>query len=148
MIRAYIDIDGVLIRNGKKGPELIPQFPRIIRYLKKNFDCYWLSTHTRSENGQLGAKEKLAPYLKKNRISPNILNGIKSTDWRTLKTEAIDFDNPFIWLEDHPLQAEYHICTEKRCLGSIVEVNWEKRSCWLTISRLRRIRRVASLRLR
>jgi hypothetical protein len=145
MMRAYIDIDGVLIRNGRRGPRLIPKFPRVIRYLKKNFDCYWLTTHVRSGVGSAGALNKLAPYLKKARIDPGILEGINPTDWHTLKTEAIDFTEPFIWLEDSPLIAERRICEEKGCLDSIVLVDWEKRASRLTVRCLRRVRRKALL---
>jgi hypothetical protein len=62
-IRAYIDIDGVLIRNGKSGPELIPGFRKIIRFLIENFDCYWLTTHVNSDTGSAGAAIILAKYL-------------------------------------------------------------------------------------
>jgi len=148
MIRAYIDIDGVLIRSGKAGPELIPRFPRIMKYLMKNFDCFWLTTHVRSEVGSGGAVRKLAPYLKKSHVDLSILDGIKSTDWRTLKTEAIEFDQPFVWLDDNLLTAERQICEDKKCLDSVVAIDWEKRASRLTVRRLKRIRREAMIRLR
>ena len=143
MIRAYIDIDGVLIRNGRTGPELIPRFPRIIKYLKKNFDCFWLSTHVKSDTNSAGAVKKLALYLKKSRLDPSILDGIKPTDWRTLKTEAIDFDQPFIWLDDCLLTAERQICFEKGCAASIITIDWQKRAYRLTVRRLKRFRQKA-----
>ena len=141
MIRVYIDIDGVLLRNGRGGPELIPRFSRVIGYLKKNFDCYWLTTHVRSGVGSAGAMKKLMPILKKARMDPGILDGISSTDWQTLKTEAIDFALPFIWLEDSPLIAERRICEERGCLDSIVLVDWGRRTSRLTVWRLGRARR-------
>ena len=148
MIRAYIDIDGVLIRNGKRGPELIPKFTRVVGCLKKNFDCYWLTTHVRSGVGSAGAMKKLAPFLKKARVDPGILDGINPTDWQTLKTEAIEFTEPFIWLEDSPLIAERRICEEKGCFDSIVLVDWRERASRLTVRRLRRVRRKALRRFR
>lgn len=141
MIRVYIDIDGVLLRNGRGGPELIPRFSRVIGYLKKNFDCYWLTTHVRSGVGGAGAVKKLMPFLKKARMDPGILEGISSTDWQTLKTDAIDFTQPFIWLEDGPLIAERRICEEKGCLDSIMLVDWGKRASRLTVRRLGHVRR-------
>ena len=47
LIKVYIDIDGVRIRNGKNGLELIPRFRRILSYLSANFECYWFTTHAR-----------------------------------------------------------------------------------------------------
>lgn len=147
MIRAYIDIDGVLIRNGKRGPELIPKFTRVVGCLKKNFDCYWLTTHVRSGAGSAGAMKKLAPFLKRARIDPDILEGIKPTDWQTLKTEAIEIDQLFIWLEDGLLTAERRICEENGCLESVMMIDWRKRATRLTVRRLRRVRRKALRRL-
>jgi len=144
MIRAYIDIDGVLLRNGRGGPELIPRFPRVIGYLKKKFDCHWLTTHVRSGVGSAGAMIKLSPFLKKANIDPGVLTGIKPTDWQTLKTEAIDFTQPFLWLEDNPLIAERRTCEENGCLDNIVMVDWGRRAARLTVKRLRRVRRKVS----
>lgn len=148
MIRAYIDIDGVLLRNGRGGPELIPRFSRVIGYLKKNFDCHWLTTHVRSGVGSAGAMNKLIPFLKKARVDSGILDGIHPSDWQTLKTEAIDFTQPFLWLEDSPLIAEHRICEEKGCLDNIVLVDWRRRASRLTVRRLRRVRRKALRRFR
>ncbi len=33
-IKAYIDIDGVLLRNGKYGPEVISRFCRVLGFLR------------------------------------------------------------------------------------------------------------------
>ena len=148
VIKAYIDIDGVLIRNGKSGPKLIPRFSRVIKYLKKNFDCYWLTTHVKYDTGSAGAVTKLAEYLKEAKINPRILDDIKPTVWRTLKTEAIDFSQPFIWLDDYLLSAEYSILHERRCLDSLVIVDWRKRSARLTVRHLKKYRKDAFLRFK
>jgi hypothetical protein len=140
-IKAYIDIDGVLLRDGKHGPELIPRFRRVVSYLKANFDCYWLTTHVRHESGSAGAVAKLTPYLKKGRIPPAILSGIKPTEWETLKTEAIDFGWPFIWLDDDPLPSERRVLEENDCAGGLVIVAWRQRASRLTVGRLKHIRR-------
>jgi hypothetical protein len=147
LLKVYIDIDGVLLRNGKNGPELIPRFCRVIRYLRANFDCYWLTTHVRHGSGSAGARAKLAPFLKKARINAEILDGIKPTEWETLKTEAIDFGRPFIWLDDDPLPTERRILQEKGCSDSLVDIDWHKRATRLTVRRLRRVRRAILKRI-
>jgi hypothetical protein len=141
IIKAYIDIDGVLLRNGRNGPELIPRFKRVIAYLKSNFDCYWLTTHVRHGSGSAGAARKLAPFLNRAGIDPAVLSGIKPTEWETLKTEAIDFSRPFIWLEDDPLPSEIRALRENKCVQNLEIVNWRKRATRLTARRLRRILR-------
>lgn len=138
-IRAYIDIDGVLVRNGKFGPELIPRFKPVVAFLKANFDCYWLTTHVRHGSGSEGAERKLAPFLKQAGIDPAILSGIKPTEWETLKTEAIDFGRPFIWLEDDPFPSEIQFLRANKCVHNLELVDWRKRATGLTVRRLRRI---------
>jgi|GEM_PF-2061418 len=140
-IKAYIDIDGVLLRDGRNGPELIPRFNRVICFLKDNFDCFWLTTHVRHGSGSMGVVAKLAPYLRKARIDLNLLDGIKPTEWETLKTEAIDFRAPFIWLDDDPLPSERRILQENGCADCLIDINWRKRGLRLTVGRLRPIRR-------
>jgi hypothetical protein len=140
-IRAYIDIDGVLLRDGKQGPELIPRFRRVVSYLKANFDCYWLTTHVRHESGSAGAVAKLTPYLKKARIDPAVLSGIKPTEWETLKTEAIDFSWPFIWLDDDPFPSERRILQENGCADCLASIDWRHRATRLSVRRLKHIRR-------
>jgi hypothetical protein len=137
-IIAYIDIDGALLRNGRKGPELIPRFRRVLSYLKANFDCYWLTTHG---SGSAGAAAKLAPYLRKARIDLAVLDGIKPTEWETMKTEAIDFSRPFIWVDDDPLPSECRKIEEEGRADSLVKIAWHKRATRLTVRRLRRVRR-------
>jgi len=140
-IIAYIDIDGVLLRNGRKGPELIPGFRQVLLYLKENFDCRWLTTHVRHESGSAGAVAKLAPYLKGERIDCALLEGIGPTKWETLKTEAIDFSGPFIWLDDDPLPIERRILAERGCENNLVTIDWKNRTTRLTVRRLKLIRR-------
>jgi hypothetical protein len=140
-IKAYIDIDGVLLRDGRNGPELIPRFSRVIRFLLANFDCFWLTTHVRHGSGSMGAAAKLAPYLRKARIDLALLDGIKPTEWETLKTEAIDFRAPFIWLDDDPLPSERRALQEIGYADCLIDINWRKRAARLTVGRLRRIRR-------
>jgi hypothetical protein len=139
-IKTYIDIDGVLIKKGKPGPELIPRFARVISFLRANFDCYWLTTHVRHGSGSAGAISKLARFLKQSRIDPAILDGIKPMEWETLKTEAIDFRQPFIWLEDDPLPSERRILQKRGRRQSLIDIDWNNRSTRLTVRRLRLIR--------
>lgn len=39
----------------------------------------------------------------------SLLDKIKPTDWRTLNTEAIKFDQDFRWLDNDVMQAEQEI---------------------------------------
>ncbi len=99
----YIDVDGVLltIKNTKPAVNSI----EFIHYILANFNCYWLTTHCKGDS---------TPALKYlNQFFDNViiekLKTVKTTNWSTLKTEAIDLNSDFFWIEDYPFQAEINI---------------------------------------
>ena len=48
---------------------------------------------------------------------------IKPTCWEDLKTEGIDFDSNFIWLDDYPFQAEESVLENFGASDSLIKVN-------------------------
>jgi len=89
----YLDIDGVLLANNRQAANYVDEF---LAYMTSKFDCYWLTTHCwRGENRAI---EVLSPYLKAETIA--LLGKVKPTDWGEMKTDAIDFSQPFIWFDD------------------------------------------------
>lgn len=99
--KIYIDIDGVLL--DYKTGQAAPHAEELIMFLTSGrYDCYWLTTHCK------GDPATAISYLSKH-FSGKVmrrLKKIKVTNWSTLKTEAIEWDCDFIWLEDYPFQAE------------------------------------------
>lgn len=51
-----------------------------------------------------------------------MLKKIKPTNWDTLKTEAIDFESNYFWIDDNPMEAEQKILKEKNN-GYLIIVN-------------------------
>lgn len=140
----YLDIDGVVLGKNEAGKvALIPEFEAILSYLRENFNCYWLTTHGRHDVGDV--MRYLKPYLKE--IKPEELNFIKAVPWRTLKTEAIDFNSLFIWIDDQPLQFELDILKERRCLNRWLKVDTYTNFRELTIARIEDKRRGILVRL-
>lgn len=116
----YLDIDHVVLGKNEHGKiALIPNFKAILSYLRKNYECRWLTTHGRYDAGDV--IRYLKPYLKN--ITPEELRFIKVVPWRTLKTEAIDFDSLFIWVDDQPLQFELDILRKKGFLNRWLKVD-------------------------
>jgi len=99
--KIYIDIDGVLL--DYKTGQAAPHAEELIMFLTSGrYDCYWLTTHCK------GDLATAINYLSKH-FSGKVmrrLKKVKATNWSTLKTEAIEWDCDFIWLEDYPFQAE------------------------------------------
>jgi len=113
-MKIYLDVDGVLVMHGEKTLHS----DEFIKYLVKNFDCYWLTTNVKGNTDFVlnRLKDIFSPetmeYLKK----------LKPTDWGTLKTDAINFDEDFWWFEDYVLEKELEVLKEKgkeKCLVQI-----------------------------
>jgi hypothetical protein len=100
MKRLYVDIDGVLLTTKQIKPA--ENLSLFLDFISSHFDCYWLTTHCR------GFENNSIKYLT-NHLDINDLEKIKSfkeTNWDALKTEGIDLESDFYWLEDYPFQAE------------------------------------------
>lgn len=100
MRKLYIDIDGVLLsRTDPRPAEYAVEF---IDYITTHFDCYWLTTHCKGE--AVTVSDYLSEYFPDDIIAKMMC--VKPTMWETLKTEAIDFESDFYWLDDYPFKAE------------------------------------------
>ncbi len=119
-MKIYLDIDGVLLTKNQKLPEYSSEF---IDFIVKRYDCYWLTTHCR------GGENKAIQYLKLFYEEKDIqqLEKLKPTNWTTLKTEAIDFEANFIWLEDYPFEAEKQILAQNNKEKYLIEVNLNRK---------------------
>jgi hypothetical protein len=91
----YLDIDGVLLANESHAALYADKLLQTI--LQKYPDStYWLSTHC--WKGENRATKVVAPHLQPGTIA--LLGNIKPTVWGEMKTDGIDFTQPFLWLDD------------------------------------------------
>lgn len=118
-MKVYLDIDGVLLTKKMRVPDHGPEF---ISYITQYFECYWLTTHCRA--GENHALKYLSQFYAQRELMN--LAKVKPTDWLTLKTEAIDFGIPFIWLEDYPFNAEKKVLEQHGCEDSLLLVDLNK----------------------
>ena len=119
MTNIYLDIDGVLLTKRKNKPDHVLD---LVEFLTSNFKCFWLTTHCR--NGENGAVKYLSGFYNQEEI--RFFERIAPAYWIDLKTEGIDFNISFIWLEDYPLESEIRILMEKGRLNSLITVNLER----------------------
>lgn len=91
----YLDIDGVLLANENHAANHVDEFLQAILNKYPN-STYWLTTH--NWKGENRAKEVLTPFLKPETVK--LLDSIKPSEWGELKTDAIDFDQDFLWFDD------------------------------------------------
>lgn len=91
----YLDINGVLLVDENHAANYADEFLQTILEAYPN-STYWLTTH--NWNGENRAKAVLTPYLKSETVK--LLDKIKTTKWTERKTDAIDFDEDFLWFDD------------------------------------------------
>ena len=99
----YLDIDGVLLTT--KDTKAVIGVTLFIDFLVNHFDCFWLTTHCKGDSKY--ALEYLKHFFDNSTIE--LLKRTRATNWDSLKTEAIDFNSDFYWLEDNPFKSEIKV---------------------------------------
>jgi len=115
----YLDVDGVILtKDGTQKPHLreflLPLFE------KHAGSIYWLTTHCK-ENDTTRVLSHLQDIVDDDLYQQ--LTSVKPTKWVTLKTEGIDFTQPFLWYDDYILEAEKNVLRKYDVLESWVYVN-------------------------
>jgi hypothetical protein len=148
--KLYIDIDGVLLKSGRN--KLAPGALELIDVATKNFDCYWLSSYCKgdathfvrkakgkgqrakenaetgsviSERPEAGVLRFLSDYVNESTLEK--MKKIKATNWLSWKTEGIDLESDFVWLEDHPMRAEMQVLKEHGKLDRLIVVDLDRK---------------------
>jgi hypothetical protein len=117
LIKLYLDIDGVIINNKKSQPaEHAKEF---IEYITTHFECYWLTTHCKVQAAT--AMRYLSNYFEPD-VLQKLLTILPAT-WTTLKTEGIDFDVEFVWIEDYPFESEKKILEQNGAIERLFTVD-------------------------
>ena len=124
--KLYLDIDGVLLGQISRNDPTIVLAKHINGFLEfsnLHFDCHWLTTHCKDSN-----IDNVIKYLSKYSDASTIeyFHKIKPTKWDTLKTEAIDFNSDFFWIDDAPLSIEKEILKKHNKLKNLIQINTRK----------------------
>lgn len=120
-MNVYLDIDGVLLVNENHAANYADEFLQAI--LEKYPDStHWLTTH--NWRGENRAKEVLAPHLKPETV--RLLDKIQPTEWDELKTDAINFDDDFLWFDDDLWPEELKTLEEHEATEQFVFVKLDK----------------------
>ena len=119
MKRAYLDIDGVILANDGQAALHADEF---IEHLLGRYDVFWLTTHCRNPG------DDPIPMLSRFFADPTLalLKKIQPAYWDVLKTEAIDFSKPFVWIDDDCFDSEREVLMQHDALESWIEVDLAK----------------------
>lgn len=118
MKKIYIDVDGVLLTS--KHTQAAPYGEVFINIIISKYDCFWLTTHCKDGDNRM-VLDRLAKYYSADTIKK--LQVVKPTKWNTLKTEAIDFESDFYWLDDYVFEAEKKVLKQRNCINKLLLVN-------------------------
>ena len=101
----YLDIDGVL--RGVTSP--VEDVVDLLEYILANYpdSTYWLTTHCRQ--GYNHTRAALLNSDLPRELVERASTIIQPSDFSVLKTEAIDFNKPFLWLDDNLFESEQKV---------------------------------------
>jgi hypothetical protein len=116
-VRVYVDIDGVLLAN-EEHPALYAD--ELIQYLADYHEPYWLTTHCRGD--AIPTQQHLA-RLFADQKTLRALGKFKATNWQTWKTEAIDFGQSFVWLDDDLFSEEKAELVSRGAMENFIEID-------------------------
>ncbi len=100
----YLDIDGVLIRDGQ--PTL--RYFRFLRWAVAHHQPHWLTTRDAhgSHDGILRAFRLALGVPVLPRETEALLRAVRPTEWQGSKLTGIDLASDFLWIDDNPRPGE------------------------------------------
>ena len=106
LMNIYLDIAGTL--GWTQSP--INDVVELLEYCLDNYpgQVYWLTTFCK--NGINRTYEALS-FLPDD-LRQRAFEEVKPTDWSALKTDAIDFTKPFVWIDDSIYDSERRVLDE------------------------------------
>ena len=117
----YLDIDGVLIRNGQP----IPVCFEFLRWVTEHHRGYWLTTRD-AHGSHDGILRAFRHALDTPVLTPAIealLTAIQATTWSANKVSAIDVASDFVWLDDDPLPTEIAVLRSLGLLERLIVID-------------------------
>ena len=116
--KIYFDIDGVI--RGVASPK--EDVMALLRFCMDNYPgaVYWLTTHCRGgENHAYYALKGEFP----DEFVEELCQKVLPTEWGALKTDAIDMDSDFVWLDDNLFEAERIVLEQNYVLDGFFKMN-------------------------
>lgn len=112
----YLGIDGVILTRGVLPALHLDKF---LKYITANYNVSWLSSRCRGSSE--GTEKYLAQFLEEDTLS--LMKPIKPTNYSLDKTEAIDFNKNFFWLDSQLFDSEKNTLKEHNYFNSWIELD-------------------------
>jgi len=112
----YIDIDGVILTRGGIPAAHLDKF---LGYILGNYSVFWLTSRCNGDSKY--TVKYLSQFLAPQSIA--LVKKIMPTSFIIDKTEAIDFNKRFFWLDDEIFASEENALKQRDKYDSWIEVN-------------------------
>lgn len=112
----YLDIDGVILTRGGLPSEHLDRF---LKFILSNYSVFWLTT--RCKGNSRYTVEYLSKFLFPETLT--LIEMIKPTNFQLDKTEAIDFNKRFFWLDDELFDSEINTLKQYKKYDSWIKIN-------------------------
>src|SRR5476649_1318680 len=102
----YIDVDGVILgwKDISNAEVVLAKHTKeFLEFCLSKYQCFWLTTNSRDGNSE-GLMRLLSRYADNDTME--MIRAIPPSKWETFKTEAIDLNSDFYWVEDQLLAHE------------------------------------------
>jgi hypothetical protein len=111
----YLDIYGTLIANASP----IADRETLLKYILDSFPgrVYWLTSFSPERVIDVLGREFSELLLGRLETEVNYLS------YQHYKSDAINFDEPFFWLDDNQSEADYYALKEHDALSSFIHMN-------------------------
>jgi hypothetical protein len=133
----YLDIDGVFLshRAGAIRDELTPGTAEFLVWATARFDCRWLSARCRDGNPE-GALRAFRLAGGVSRELQDLLKTVAAARWKTHKTDGINLEAEFCWLDDQADPYEKSILAKCGRADRLVEVSIEPDALAVAMAKL------------
>ena len=118
IMNIYFDIDGVLRGTASPQDDIIA----LLEYCLDHYpdSSYWLTTHCKAGiNNARYALKGLFP----DQLVEQVCTTFQPTHWGVLKTDAINFEENFIWFDDNLFESEKIVLQQHGALGNFYQTN-------------------------
>lgn len=119
----YLDIDGTIKNTAASINDVIELLEYCLNHFEGN--VYWLTTHCRNDANRTYEVLDFLPE----ELRLRAYKEIKPTDWNVLKTDAIDFNQSFVWLDDTVMQAEMKVLVDNNAMDGLYKINPKNSNC-------------------
>ena len=122
----FLDCDGVLLGKARASDTAIvlaKYAEEFLEYSLQHYQCFWLTTHCHN-----GDNTHIVNLLKRyaGETIIKMVKDIRPVSWKTFKTEAIDINSDFYWIDDQLLWSEIQWMKKNNILHRWVQIDTRK----------------------